>query len=437
MKSRKIMKERRARKQPERWKDQSVPAGRGNDLEILHLWLTIHSGSIVKTFLGRGTMARFDGVVFLSIVSLLLCCVCAGANEKKGQSWALIIGINKYQQIGPLRGCRQDAEALAEVLVGRCGFTSERLVVLTDDAEELKDVPTLGTMRGRIKQFTAFPRRGDSVLIFFAGHGVTIEGKDYLVPLDGSVDSENAMSLQWVKSRLAKCKAATKVLALDMCRPGSERAVGSLGLDLEAEPGMTVFTSCAEGRNTLAADAPTREGAMTEQPRQRKLVSVPVTLQHWIPYKRSGYKWQPRSEYVERLLKKASSEVLVLDNAKVGKCVWAHKKKIAGDFGVVALLAVQRGSARFGFGNFFPGVHRTNGREFPLPEHKRCRIVLERHEGEMKCWLNGEKQELRRMIYGGSEEVEGCVAISLSKKTNVVIKEIHGWKWRSERGRSI
>ena len=166
--------------------------------------------------------------------------------------WALVIGINDYLHAGHLKYCRQDAQQLADVLRKEAGFG--RVVVLTDDAEDQKDRPTIGNLRFALKQFTELPQQDDTLLVFFAGHGVTIGGTHYLLPVDGERDPNMAVSLDWVKASLNDCKATTKLLILDTCRPGTTRAARSIVPDVTADGGVVVMASCSTGQDSHEED---------------------------------------------------------------------------------------------------------------------------------------------------------------------------------------
>lgn len=195
-------------------------------------------------------MSRQCGLLSICVVAWFLALAGPPAAESEGRRWALVVGINDYQHVGGLRFCRQDAQAVGAVLVEQAGFPARRVIVLTDGTDELKNTPTIGTMRSRIRQITTFPAEGDTVLIYFSGHGVTLEGQDYLMPVDAERHARSAISLDWVKARLEKCRADTKLLVLDMCRPGSEKSVGSVSLDLKARSGVSILTSCASGQTS-------------------------------------------------------------------------------------------------------------------------------------------------------------------------------------------
>ena len=102
-------------------------------------------------------------------------------------SRALVIGINKYQRVSPLKYAVNDAEAVARALVDQFAFPSDSVTVLIE-SDATKD---------RImRAFLSFADDGcapnDRIVFFFAGHGHTRTGLreevGFLVPVEGSID---------------------------------------------------------------------------------------------------------------------------------------------------------------------------------------------------------------------------------------------------------
>jgi Caspase domain len=104
---------------------------------------------------------------------------------KYAESWGLVVGIDRYQHESPLLHAGNDATAVAEMLVSRFGFRNENVTVLLNEAA------TRDAIRDAFLHYAESGEVGpdDRVLIFFAGHGQTVSGKQsetgYLVPADG------------------------------------------------------------------------------------------------------------------------------------------------------------------------------------------------------------------------------------------------------------
>ena len=102
-------------------------------------------------------------------------------------SWALIIGVNQYQNASPLRFARNDAEAVAQALSEKFGFPKSNIRLLTA-GQAIKD-----NIWGAYLDFAKSNIGADDrLLVFFAGHGLTKTGYrgevGYLVPADGNSD---------------------------------------------------------------------------------------------------------------------------------------------------------------------------------------------------------------------------------------------------------
>jgi len=116
--------------------------------------------------------------------------------SKYANSLALVIGINKYQNVSPLGYAVNDAKAVAELLVGRFKFPKENVTLLLDEKA------TADEIRRTFMGYTDNGKTGpdDRLLVFFAGHGHTITGKrgevGFLVPVDGKINDINTL-VRW------------------------------------------------------------------------------------------------------------------------------------------------------------------------------------------------------------------------------------------------
>ena len=175
-----------------------------------------------------------------------------------GDRFAVIIGIDEYQALGKLTVCRNDAKALAKILVESGGYDEGRVILMTDDAAEPQNRPTLATMKRRIEQVASLAGKDETVLVYFSGHGITKDGQGYLVPMDGDADS--AVPLASVKDTLVKSKAASKVLILDACHAGSAaKGVGGIAPSLVADvPGLVMLLSSAADQVSYPDEGGTR-----------------------------------------------------------------------------------------------------------------------------------------------------------------------------------
>lgn len=84
-----------------------------------------------------------------------------------GEKWAVVIGISDYRADGlDLRYAHRDAEAIRDFLIGKGGFRSDRVRLLTNQGATSQEIRTA------LSTFLAAAQPEDLALIFLAGHGV-------------------------------------------------------------------------------------------------------------------------------------------------------------------------------------------------------------------------------------------------------------------------
>lgn len=135
------------------------------------------------------------------------------------KSWAIVIGINKYNVWPPLEYAVRDAQAVAQKL-RESGF-DEVIEILDKQATRERILTVLGA--DLPKKVTP----EDRVLIFFAGHGQTEslpDGKEqgYIIPVDGDITNyfTTAISMQQVREISARVPAKHILYVMDACYSG-------------------------------------------------------------------------------------------------------------------------------------------------------------------------------------------------------------------------
>lgn len=140
---------------------------------------------------------------------------------------ALVVGIDAYTDVAPLQKARNDARAIHAVLQD-AGFAAELVL----DAGQIALLTAVNSFAGRINP-------GDEVVIFFAGHGVEIDGRNYLLPADvpqaipGAeiLVTARALALDTLTSLLEARGARVSLIIVDACRdnPFPRQGTRSLG----------------------------------------------------------------------------------------------------------------------------------------------------------------------------------------------------------------
>ena len=176
------------------------------------------------------------------------------ANAQPGTRVALVIGNAAYRQVPALDNPGNDARLVSEAL-GRAGFTSI----------DLRTDQTLADFRNAISGFAAKAEGAEAALVYYAGHGIEANGRNWLIPTDASLADAGDLARQAIDANLvveALDKAKLKLLILDACRnnpfgaawPEGVRAV-SRGLGaLEVDDVLVIFAA-APGQTAADGDA--------------------------------------------------------------------------------------------------------------------------------------------------------------------------------------
>ncbi len=124
---------------------------------------------------------------------------------------ALVIGNSNYVNVRPLPNPENDANAIAK-LFSAAGFETVNASNNLNGTE----------MRRAFRDFAEKSRTADVAVVFFAGHGIEIDGTNYLLPVDTSLKrdldvEDEAISLDRIVRMLEPAKRL-RLIILDACR---------------------------------------------------------------------------------------------------------------------------------------------------------------------------------------------------------------------------
>jgi len=172
---------------------------------------------------------------------------------------ALVVGNARYPD-APLKNAANDARAMATTLRER-GFN----VILRVDANKTQ-------METAIIEFGEKLSEGATGLFFFAGHGMQVQGRNYIVPVDAKLSTEQRIKLEAVDvdavlDQMQGARSKVNVVILDACRnnPFERRfrsASGGLA-QINAPEGTLIAYATAPGR--VAADGEGANGLYTAE----------------------------------------------------------------------------------------------------------------------------------------------------------------------------
>ena len=172
---------------------------------------------------------------------------------------ALLIGNSAYRE-SPLRNPVNDVRAMAQRFK-ELGFT----VLVHENA-------TKRTMEAAIIEFGRRLAEGGVGAFYYAGHGLQVRGRNYLVPVDAEIEDEAstrvaAVDVELLLEQMAEAKNRVNMVILDACRNNPfERRMrgGSRGLAaVDAARGTLVAYATAPG--SVAADGDGKNGLYTEE----------------------------------------------------------------------------------------------------------------------------------------------------------------------------
>ncbi|KAJ3472160.1 hypothetical protein NLG97_g11234 [Lecanicillium saksenae] len=95
-----------------------------------------------------------------------------------GRRKALLIGINYFGQKGELRGCINDVTNVSRFLNERHGYKWEDMVILTDDQQDPRKIPTKQNMQKAMDWLVANAQPNDALFFHYSGHGGQTEDLD-------------------------------------------------------------------------------------------------------------------------------------------------------------------------------------------------------------------------------------------------------------------
>jgi uncharacterized caspase-like protein len=167
---------------------------------------------------------------------------------------ALVIGNGDYIHAPGLANPKNDAEDLAAALT-RLGFE----VIKRHDLD-------LGGTRRVLGEFKDLTAGADWALVYYAGHGMELSGKNWLIPIDAQLlrasdISDEAVALDRVLERLSAARKL-RIVVLDACRNNpftskmvmnrvATRAVARGLSAVEPSHGEVVFFAARDGNVAL------------------------------------------------------------------------------------------------------------------------------------------------------------------------------------------
>jgi uncharacterized caspase-like protein len=118
-------------------------------------------------------------ISFRSIILAAAILTTTGLSAYADKRVALVIGNSAYKNVNRLKNPANDAAAVVAMLK-TAGF----------DSVDLRQDLNVVEMRRALREFGNKTRDADVAVIYYAGHGIELDGTNYLIPIDATLETD-------------------------------------------------------------------------------------------------------------------------------------------------------------------------------------------------------------------------------------------------------
>jgi len=194
---------------------------------------------------------RAFGAILLAVCTTWLCSQPAFAAKRV----ALVMGNSAYRNVASLANPANDSAAMSAIF-RKAGF----------DVVELKRDLSVSEMRRALRDFSDSVRDADIAIVYYAGHGIEINGNNYLIPVDAVLERDidafdEAIPLDRILTVIEPARQLRLVI-LDACRDNpfnknmkrmiGSRAIGRGLAKVEPESPNTLIAFAAKAGSTAS-----------------------------------------------------------------------------------------------------------------------------------------------------------------------------------------
>jgi len=169
---------------------------------------------------------------------------------------ALVIGNNDYKKFSPLKNSVNDARDMKNIL-DKLGFYVFYLE--NGNKKEMKNI---------INKFTDREKNGGIGLFYYSGHGIEVEGKNYLIPINADINQKEdvefeGINVDYLIKKIELAHNRLNIIILDACRNDPfSRGVGGGLAPIQNAKGMYIAFATAPGE--VASDGNDKNGLFTK-----------------------------------------------------------------------------------------------------------------------------------------------------------------------------
>ena len=177
---------------------------------------------------------------YISIIIILLFTIFVSSVMCDAKRYALVIGNGSYKNV-PLNNPVNDANDIANILQELDFDVSKKT-----NASRQEIINAIRNFENKITS-------ADVALFYYSGHGLQVNGINYIIPIGADINTENevefeAVAMNRIMSKLEK--ARINIIILDACRDNPYKGFRS------AEKGLAILTSKTEGTFIAYSTAP-------------------------------------------------------------------------------------------------------------------------------------------------------------------------------------
>jgi hypothetical protein len=175
--------------------------------------------------------------------------------DAQGKRVVLAVGVGGYQYQSRLSATPNDARLVASTLT-QLGFQVSGGAPLVDPDKRRFDAA--------VSQFARDIQGAEIAVFYFSGHGMQIDGRNWMIPIDGRSTrpaelGQQHVGLHTVMALIEQAKPRLSLVILDACRnnPNQQMATRSLATGDQAQPGRGLAAVQAPAGTVIAfATAP-------------------------------------------------------------------------------------------------------------------------------------------------------------------------------------
>ena len=160
--------------------------------------------------------------------------------------YAILIGINDYD-VNPLNFCVNDAMKVKDELINKCMFKEENIFIITSSKKDSKKDITGKYTHSLLQIKKKFIKGKDSILFYFAGHGMYDNGESLLAFQDTFYPIEK------VFTDISDLQPKIQIYIIDACQSGSKvltrdnkNNTNNLKRYIESSSGIMFLYACTE-----------------------------------------------------------------------------------------------------------------------------------------------------------------------------------------------